>query len=225
MKAILFDLDGTLLDRNSSLQKFVAGQYEKFYPYLRGSSKENYLKRFMELDASGAVWKNIVYQTIILELRTTEITWQELLEDYENNFHTCCVAYLEMQATLKRLKNKGYLLGIITNGKYPFQQKNIDALGISDYFSTILISEKEGLRKPDPAIFNKALANMGITAGEAIYIGDNPVNDIAGAQSIGMKAIWKNNDTDSSSWESTADAAFRDFSEFMPIIKSLEKSR
>jgi len=217
--AILFDLDGTLLDRDTSLKDFITKQYNRLKPLLGGITEKSYTERFIELDAHGLVWKDKVYQSLLSEFNITGISWQELLEDYVNNFSACCIGYAGIQTALKQLKNDGYIMGIISNGKYPFQEKNIEALGIKDYFQTILISEKEGIKKPDAAIFHRAAEKLGISASEAIYIGDNPKNDIEAAKNAGMKTIWKNNGEGNK--YPIADAVFEDFSELLPIIKNL----
>ena len=45
-------------------------------------SKEQYVKRFIELDKRGFVWKDKVYQQMVKEFGITEVTWEELLQDY-----------------------------------------------------------------------------------------------------------------------------------------------
>ncbi|WP_338152459.1 HAD family hydrolase [Indiicoccus explosivorum] len=90
---------------------------------------------------------------------------------------------------------------MITNGRTAFQLAAIQSLGIEDFFDVILISEREGLRKPDPRIFNKALDAIGAEPKETIFVGDHPMNDIAAAKAVGMRTIWKRN----SQWK-TAEA-------------------
>ncbi|GIN58164.1 HAD family hydrolase [Lederbergia ruris] len=110
------------------------------------------------------------------------------------------------------------LLGMITNGKGAFQMKNIQALKIERYFSSILISETEGMSKPNPKLFRKSAFELGVPVGECIYVGDHPSNDIKGAQAIGMKTIWKRD----SFWErAEADYIVDDLSE-IPILLGME---
>lgn len=68
---------------------------------------------------------------------------------------------------------------------------NIKALGIEQYFSSILVSEWEGMSKPQPEIFEKSVSDLGVLPSESLYVGDHPKNDIKGAQAVGMKAAWK----------------------------------
>ena len=73
-------------------------------------------------------------------------------------------------------------MGLVSNGKTPFQEHNFYALGITDYFSTIVISEAIGLRKPDPAIYLYTCTQLGCNPSDCIFIGDNPKADIEGAK-------------------------------------------
>jgi putative hydrolase of the HAD superfamily len=190
IKAILFDLDGTLLDREASLKHFISSQYQRFLSALQGIPKDNYISRFIELDCRGHVWKDEVYQNIVSEFSIQKLSWQDLLHDYENQFIHSCISFPHMQDTLDSLKTQGYLLGIITNGRGTFQIRTIQGLGIGNYFEAILISEIEGVRKPEPEIFYRALQKLGVTPEQSVFVGDHPTTDVLGAKSIGMKAVW-----------------------------------
>ncbi|KYC39143.1 L-2-haloalkanoic acid dehalogenase [Scytonema hofmannii PCC 7110] len=188
--AILFDLDGTLLDRETSLKQFISTQYSRL-PALHHISKDNYISRFLELDCHGYVWKDKVYQNLVSEFSIETLSWQDLLQDYENEFLHSCIPFPNLHSTLITLKTQQYLLGIVTNGLGTFQRRTVQGLGIENYFETILISEVEGVRKPDPEIFYRALHKLGVTPEQSVFVGDHPTVDVLGAKNIGMKAIWK----------------------------------
>lgn len=191
IEAILFDLDGTLLDRETSLQQFITDQYDRFSPALESIPKQDYISRFIELDCRGYVWKDKVYQSLLSEFFCEQLSWQDLIQDYENQFIHSCVPFPHLQTTLQALKIAGYLLGIITNGRETFQQRTIQGLGIEDDFDVILISETEGVRKPEAEIFLRALQKLGVKASQSVFVGDHPTADVLGAKSVGMKAVWK----------------------------------
>ncbi|MBU8916924.1 HAD family hydrolase [Bacillus sp. FJAT-29953] len=191
IKALLFDLDGTMLDRDASVQKFIGNQYERFKKWTGHIPKEIYISRFIELDCRGYVWKDRVYKELISELYINNIKWELLLEDYLGNFKNHCVPFPNIISMLEVLKKRRIKLGIITNGKGQFQLDNIRALGIEKFFDTILISEWEGIKKPDPEIFYRALRKLQVLTQESIYVGDHPENDVQAARNLGMKAIWK----------------------------------
>ncbi|WP_394175803.1 HAD family hydrolase [Guptibacillus hwajinpoensis] len=193
IKAILFDLDGTLLNRKASVQAFIHNQYERHVHVFEGIEKDEYCKRFIDLDNNGYTWKDRVYQQLVNEYRL-HLSADELLEDYISTFQNHCIAFEGMINVLHFLNQQGCLLGLISNGRTQFQLSNVRALGIEELFDTILISEELGVKKPDSEIYFQALNRLNVTPHEAVYIGDHLENDIEGAEKIGMRTIWKRND-------------------------------
>lgn len=191
MKAILFDLDGTLLDRDNSLQQFVAAQYQRFITYLHHVPVDKYGFRFIELDCRGHVWKDKVYQQLVNEYSISGLSWSQLLEDYETHFMQYCVPFPHLFFMLDTLQEHKYSLGIITNGHGTFQTCAIQGLGIEHYFDAVLVSETEGIKKPDIQIFQRALDKLGVDANASVFVGDHPQTDIEGAKNAGTKTIWK----------------------------------
>ena len=85
MKAVIFDLDQTLLDRTKSLQNFLLWQCEGMLrPYIE--NREAFITRFVELDANGKLWKDKVYSALIEEFHLEEWSCAELLSVYESCF-------------------------------------------------------------------------------------------------------------------------------------------
>ncbi|QFY42697.1 HAD family hydrolase [Candidatus Methylospira mobilis] len=191
IKAALFDLDGTLHDRASSLAHFATEQHNrlKLAPFVCSNI---WVNRFIKLDADGQVWKDKVYQVITSEINIP-LSWQALLADYEKNFPLFARLYPGAVEMLSTLRERGFTLGMITNGRSAFQQSVIKTLGIAALFEVFLISEAEGVRKPEAEIFLRALKRLGVTQKEAIFVGDSPSADIAGAGNAGIYAVWKRN--------------------------------
>jgi putative hydrolase of the HAD superfamily len=149
------------------------------------------------------------------------MSWKSLLEDYEMQFQFHCVPFQFLTEMLNELKNQDYLLGIITNGRSPFQARAIDGLGIRDYFDVILISEVEQVRKPQVEIFQRAMNLLGVSASDSVFVGDHPEADIVGAKGAMMKTIWKRN----LSWTEAkeADATIDELSEIPPILAQFNR--
>ena len=220
IKAVLFDLDDTLLDREASVRYFVEQQYERFRPALVHLPQTAYVKRFMTLDQHGLAPKDEVYRQLVSELEITDLSWSVLVEDYFGQFDRYCLNLPGLELMLQTLTAQQRMLGIITNGPSPFQQQKIKAMGIAAYFAVILVSAEEGIKKPTPEIFRRAIAKLGVTAAETIFVGDNPQTDIDGAQKFGMQTVWKRVPF----WGDcpTPDAVCDDLAQLPIIVESLE---
>ncbi|MCU5380762.1 HAD family hydrolase [Bacillus cereus] len=191
IQAVLFDLDGTLLDRRQSLEQFIHDQYNRFTPHLMNIEKSEYCSRFLELDNNGYTWKDKVYATLLCEYNITTLTPEQLLHDYITNFQHHCIPFQNMHELLQRLTQQNIKIGIITNGFTDFQINNLRALNIHTYTNTILVSEAEGIKKPHPEIFERALQKLDVKATKCLYVGDHPENDVLGSERVGILGVWK----------------------------------
>lgn len=221
IKAVLFDLDGTLLNRDASVELFIDAQYGRLHEYVGHIGKEEFISRFIELDCRGYIWKDRVYQQMVKEFKIIGLTWKQLLQDYVDYFQQYCVPFPNLHEMLQSLVDQSIPLGIISNGKGKFQMDNIKALGIEHYFETILISETEGIKKPDPRIFEKALQQLDIPANACLFVGDHPENDVKASRNVGMLGVWKKY----SQWDETdvgANYVIEDLMEVPLINKALD---
>jgi putative hydrolase of the HAD superfamily len=191
IRAVLFDLDGTLFDRDTSVRTLIAQQYDLFAPALRHVPKDSYITRFMDLDARGYTPKDTVYQQLVTECQVSKISARDLYDHFYVTYHQCCTPFADLHDTLARLRTRDMKLGIITNGGHEFQMRTIEALSIAPYFAAILTSELEGLKKPDARLFHRTTQRLDVAPSEAAFVGDHPIVDIAGAREAGLKAIWK----------------------------------
>lgn len=191
IRAVLFDLDGTLLDRRQSLEQFIHNQYNRFASHLMSIGKLEYCSRFLELDNNGYTWKDKVYATLLYEYNITTLTPEQLLHDYITNFQHHCIPFQNMYELLQRLTQQNIKIGIITNGFTDFQMNNLRALNIHTYTNTILVSEAEGIKKPHPEIFERALKKLDVRTTECLYVGDHPENDVLSSERVGILGVWK----------------------------------
>jgi len=94
--------------------------------------------------------------------------------------------YDDVLPGLRRLRELA-VLGSVTNGNADLQ-----AIGLADYFQVSLSAPQFGRAKPDPAIFHAACAALGVAPHEAVYVGDDLVLDVEGAQRAGLCGVWMN---------------------------------
>lgn len=220
IKAVLFDLDGTLFDRDNSVRRVAELQHAAFASALAHVPRALFVDEFMERDARGYRKKDEVYQALSQSLAITGVASGTLFDDFVARYHTCCALFPGAEEVLKQLRQSGLRLGIITNGSDQFQLRTIQALGIEAYFSTILTSGAEGVKKPDAEIFRRACNRLGVEASETVFVGDHPVVDIEGARNAGLTAIWKRDDF----WPppTAADGQISDLRELPGLIHMIE---
>lgn len=80
-----------------------------------------------------------------------------------------------------------YTLAALTNGNANFAR-----LGLDRYFAFGYCAAEVGAKKPDPAMFERAMAHAGVNPCEAVHVGDHAVDDVQGAAAVGMATIWVN---------------------------------
>lgn len=91
-----------------------------------------------------------------------------------------------------------YRLGVVSNFDYtPTALGILEGAGVRGLFEAIVVSDAVGWRKPAPAIFHEALRRTGAAPHEALFIGDRADIDVAGAQRVGMEAVWLNRSAES----------------------------
>ena len=83
-------------------------------------------------------------------------------------------------------------IGVVTNNVASEQHQKLDACGFRPYLDAVVISEEAGVAKPDPRIFEIAIARLSRPREETVMIGDAWATDVAGARAAGLRAIWFN---------------------------------
>jgi putative hydrolase of the HAD superfamily len=101
--------------------------------------------------------------------------------------------YEETYEILNELKNKGYLLLLLTNGSPDLQREKLDGVPkLTSYFDHVVISGEFGKGKPDVSIFQYAIDLLGIKVEEGLMVGDKLTTDILGSSRLGMENVWIN---------------------------------
>ena len=145
------------------------------YPLLHGSK--------INVQGSSSVVQD---SSILLELRALA---EQMSEDFLH-LTTKYFSLLPGAEELVRYLAKKYPLTVVTNGFIEVQYEKFDKSGLRDCFSHIVLSEEVGCQKPNPRIYEEALRMNGVSAAEAVMIGDSWNSDIQGAINAGIDQIW-----------------------------------
>lgn len=190
-RAILFDLDDTITVRHAALERFAARFSQDFASHLPPLEVPSLVAAIESVDAHG-----YRPRPEFVALLGRVLPWARtpnegaLLAYWQSVFPQCCTARAGTRQVLDWLQARGISLGLITNGGEAVQQAKVNALGIRSAFATIIISTAVGVEKPDPRIFQLALASIDVAPEQAWYIGDHPHNDVWGAVQVGMTSLW-----------------------------------
>lgn len=175
IKAVVFDLDGTLLNTIQDLANASNAALEKLgFP-------THTVEEYKHLVGNGR--RNLVLRMVPAEQREKEdvISQATALFDeyYQQHMQDCTAPYPGIPALLKGLRDKGMRLGVVSNKPHEFVTQIVEK-----YFPGIFDSvagQQGDLVKPDPAALNRVIADFGLHSDEVLYVGDSNV-DIRTAQ-------------------------------------------
>jgi putative hydrolase of the HAD superfamily len=201
IRAVLFDLDDTLVDHQHASRAAIAGVRERFKPLhakeLDDLVREN--QRILDsMHHEVAMGKRDVADARIERYRRLFAyvgegperagAAAELHRRIYQSSRQCVEGALELVTHLHaRLR-----VGVITNNTVNEQKEKLATFGFAPHVDVLVTSEEAGVAKPDPQIFRIALERLGCEPYEAVMIGDAWVQDILGATSAGIRALWLN---------------------------------
>ncbi|WP_456420746.1 TIGR02253 family HAD-type hydrolase [Thermococcus sp.] len=186
MRAVLFDVDGTLLTEMPLIQLFLPRVYDELSKRL-GITREEARNRFLD----EIIGRKDTYDwhdwNFFFKMFNISLRYEELLKSYPHKLQV----YPDVLPTLEWLREKGYALGVVTSGP-SYQRLKLALTGLSGFFDVIVTREDVKAIKPEPKIFLHALKKLGVKPGEALYVGDSLSQDVYGAKHVGMTAVWIN---------------------------------
>ena len=107
-----------------------------------------------------------------------------------------------------------FVLGLLSNGNtYP------ERCGLKDAFKFVIFAQDYGVAKPDRRLFDIALDEADCSANELLHVGDSLINDVAGAQNAGIKAVWLNRVKELNNSHIQPDFEVADLMELVSLVK------
>jgi len=206
IKAVLFDLDGTL-------RHHIPTGGEVFLEYLRSKdipvSQEDavravhwehfYFASSLEIQADlktfkedqRGFWVNFSKRRLVAlgmpEQKAGEMA-PEISGHMDKNYRPEVYVPEELPFVLEKLKQAGFVMGVVSNRDEPFADE-LKNLNLDPFFSFSLAGGEVGSFKPEPRIFEEALKRAGTLAAETMYVGDNYFADVKGALCAGLMPV------------------------------------
>ena len=196
IKAVLMDIDNTLLDFNASAEmamkmafnihglKFADGYFSVFKRVNDGL----WLKIEKKIITRAELHK-IRFNLILRELGM-EYDGEKIEKDFLESLNVCAVHIDGAQELLRYLSEK-YILCSASNAPRVQQYKRLEYSGLIKYFRHLFISEEIGYNKPDARFFDACFKKLPpIPPAETVIVGDSLTADIAGGKNYGMTTVW-----------------------------------
>ena len=188
-RAVLFDFDDTLQERREAFLAFSRAFVKRAFPDRSPERQEADALAMSELNGNGYMpYPEFVRRMI--DLLHDTASPEEVLYTIQRMFPLYVSLLPGVAEGLSALRAAGYMTGVITNGNPLMQNKKLDVSGLRPLLDLAMVSGDEGVHKPDPELFCRAAARLGLSPKDCIYVGDHPVNDIEGALGAGMKAVF-----------------------------------
>jgi len=206
VRAILFDLDGTLRENRPSanhvlldhaVQLGLQDEWDKrarairWAHYYWASSPELLEDVQNYPDRGENFWMNYARRQLQAFDCTPECALdlaQDIYSHMSQEYNPEDWIPPEVPETLECLKLSGYPLGVLSNRTDPYHEY-LNEVGLGDYFDFSLAAGEVDLWKPDPRVFQHALDKFGSAPEETLYIGDNYYADVVGAREAGLVPV------------------------------------
>ncbi len=176
-KAVLFDLDGTLLDYRSAQRK-ATDNSKKLLDLVNSPEVQNYESRGIPSPDSPEMKQ--AFNSSGIQQNPTEF-----LNSYFKKLSEHGILMEGAKEILESLRNK-VKLAVVSNGSSDIQNPRLNKAGIAHYFPNRFFSRDIGIAKPDPEILRIAMKKLGVTENETLFIGDSTTSDQPAAKAAGI---------------------------------------
>lgn len=225
IKAVIFDLDNTLVDFMRVKRAAVSGAVDAMIDAGLKEPKDLAIKRIFNMYDREGIEDQRVFDKMLVETYG-QIDYRILaagILGYRRAKEGHLVLYPHVRNTIIELIRMSLKLGLVSDAPRMEAWMRLSSLGLDAFFDTVVTSEDTGKKKPDPAPFQLALTRLHTSAEEAIMIGDWAERDIVGAKALGMKTAFARYGDDFNTKEAGADFELSDISELVEIIEELNK--
>jgi HAD superfamily hydrolase (TIGR01549 family) len=183
MPLALFDLDNTLADRAAAFERWV-GVFTAHFDL----PDEAATPWMLEADGDGFA-PRLEFLAAVRERLHLTPTVAELVEWYDATYPASYVREEDSIEALERLREAGWAVGVVTNGRTTQQMEKMRRTGLDHVVDAVCVSEALGVRKPDRRIFEEAARRCG-TELHGFMVGDSPTADVGGGKAAGLRTVW-----------------------------------
>jgi len=198
IKCVIFDLDGTLYDYHQAADPAFDAfceEGERLLGIPSATLRADFLRighdQWVENHETTGYHSRMIRCQRLLEERNLSIRHAEHLDAvYWKTYLDKLVPFPDAAAMLAELREMGLRLGVGTNMSADWQHRKLIRMGLIDWFDFMVTSEEASVEKPDPRFFAACVAKAKCSAGECLFVGDDPDRDARGALESGLRGVW-----------------------------------
>ncbi|GMV91292.1 MAG: hypothetical protein AMXMBFR82_10700 [Candidatus Hydrogenedentota bacterium] len=227
--AVLFDMDETLIYHTRSFKDIARESYERYAAELKPVTFDEYWTTLW--DKATDMWFMMIdgvlegedarRYTFINTLRALDAD-PELGPRLIERADTCMLESTHVMddaiAVMSRMREAGLRLGIVTNGYSCIQRMKIDHHKLHSHVDFAIVSEEVGAHKPEPAIFDAAIAQAACSPERILFVGDTLENDFIGARNAGLEAVLIDHDATRADSPIEEERYIRKLTELLPML-------
>nr|WP_218847114.1 HAD family hydrolase [Psychromicrobium silvestre] len=233
IRAVLFDIDDTLVDLGTAMARAVRASSAEFVPELSEqewdrlcwgfqADPEGYYDAFLrgELEFVGqrVARARLAFASVGGGLPDAQVEgWNAA---YESEAQRHWQPYPDVLPVLDALDASGIRYGAVSNNVESYQRRKLDIAGLSR-ISVLVGTDTVGVPKPDPRIFQEGVRQLGFSVSQTLYVGDNLLVDALGATQAGLPALWLNREglaaesVDGQRWDGPQTSTLAELPEFL----------
>ncbi len=222
LKAVLFDLDQTLVDflvtKHRSCDAAIRAMIKAGLKMKPAKAKKELSKLY---DKYG--WEHQLIFNKFLKKMTGKVDYKILAHGiiaYRKAKQDSVVPYPKTRETLKKLKQKGLKLGIVSDAPRLNAWLRLAEINLTGFFDVVVTLGDSKRPKPHPTAFKKALRELKVKPEEVLFVGDNPDKDILGAKKVGMRTCLAKHGQVFFSKKHKADFEIKKISELQKILSA-----
>lgn len=235
VRAVIFDLDGTLVEFGSRYDQYLNVAHRHALTLFPCSVEQvaTALKRigggFWLLNPSLApfgarnaglreVTRRAFWELGLNHLAEDLAFVEQFTDEYVRERGDSGVLRPEALSVLARLRQSGRKLGLLTNGSTHVQRRKVCRLGLEACFDIVQIEEAAGVGKPNTEAYTKIARELGEPSRNCCMVGDNYALDIAASKNIGMVSVYFHSNSESAPSPGVADKVITSLSELLTIL-------
>ena len=202
IEAVLFDIDGTLLDHDRAMERGLAAAVVRVRPDLPDAQLAELLAEWLRLEQvhyeiylAGGIslteQRRRRARGLLEMLGVAEPEVHQLdawVAAYLSDYRAAWELFDDVMPTLDVLGERA--AGAITNADLEIQRAKLERFGLERRLPVLIASSEDSVAKPDPAIFRRAATALGLPPERVAYVGDRLDVDARGAAAAGMLGVW-----------------------------------